>query len=241
MRSESIRIDVDGTRIAGTVAAPATMPGVLFVHGWGGSQERDLERARRIARLGCTCLTFDLRGHGETRAQQASVTREDNLHDVLAAYDALCGQPHVDAHSIAVVGSSYGAYLSALLTAERPVRWLSMRVPALYRDCDWSAPKAGLDRAALEAYRMRHVDHESDRALSAAARFRGDVLLVESANDHLVPHTAVISWIAAFRATRSLTHRIIAGADHALSEAEHRHDYTRLLLGWVSEMVLGAR
>ena len=241
MRSEATGIAVAGTTLAGTIAAPDAMPGVLFVHGWGGSQARDLERARRLARLGCTCLTFDLRGHGATQAQKDHVSREDNLQDVLAAYDTLRRQPHVDEGAIAVVGSSYGAYLAALLTAERPVRWLAMRVPALYRDCDWATPKAGLDRAALETYRLRHVDHESDRALSAAAGFRGDVLLVESEHDALVPHPAVLSWIAAFRQARSLTHRIIAGADHALSEASHRQDYTRLLLGWVSEMVIGAR
>ena len=36
--------------------------GVLFVHGWGGSQQQYLARAREIAALGCVCLTFDLAG-----------------------------------------------------------------------------------------------------------------------------------------------------------------------------------
>jgi dienelactone hydrolase len=63
-RSESIQIDIDDEQMSGTFLSPKSkVPGVLFVHGWGGSQERDLVRAKGIAGLGCVCLTFDLRGH----------------------------------------------------------------------------------------------------------------------------------------------------------------------------------
>src|SRR6185312_16552566 len=108
-------IAVDHQRIAGTLVTPGTLiPGVLFVHGWGGSQEKYLERAHQIAALGCVCLTFNLRGHGETGPQHETVTREDNLRDLIAAYDLLAGQQTVDKDSIAVVGSSYGAYIAAI-------------------------------------------------------------------------------------------------------------------------------
>ena len=69
------------------------MPGVLFVHGWGGSQQRDLTRARGIAGLGCVCLSFDLRGHAQT-GHSETVTREQNLDDLLAAYDLLAQHPY---------------------------------------------------------------------------------------------------------------------------------------------------
>ena len=93
-RDEAIEIHVDDQAIAGTIVAPTrAMPGVLFVHGWGGSQEHYIARAREISALGCVCLTIDLRGHAETESQKATVTREDNLRDVLAAYDVLVSQP----------------------------------------------------------------------------------------------------------------------------------------------------
>src|SRR5918993_4048172 len=111
-RDDRIDIPVDDQQISGTLVTPATVvPGVLFVHGWGGSQEKYLARARQIAALGCVCLTFNLRGHAETEPQHETVTREDNLRDLLAAYDVLASQRMVDKTSIAVVGSSYGAYL----------------------------------------------------------------------------------------------------------------------------------
>ena len=87
---DEIDIVVEGQHIAGTLVSPATLvPGVLFVHGWGGSQQHYLARARQIAALGCVCLTFNLRGHAETELQHETVTREDNLRDLLAAYDLL--------------------------------------------------------------------------------------------------------------------------------------------------------
>ena len=142
-----IEIDVESERIAGTLVAPGTMvPAVLFVHGWGGSQQQYLARAREIAALGCICLTFDLRGHARTEPQQERVSRNDNLMDVLAAYDELVTHPAVDASSVAVVGSSYGGYLAAILTTMRPVKWLALRVPALYKDADWSTPKKELHK-----------------------------------------------------------------------------------------------
>lgn len=240
--SESVDILVDDEHIAGTFLSPPTkLPGVLFVHGWGGSQERDLTRARGIAGLGCICLSFDLRGHALTLAQQQTVTREQNLRDLLAAYDLLVQHPNIDPSAIAVVGTSYGGYLAALLTSLRPVRWLAMRVPALYGDDDWAVPKRQLDRNLLNQLRGRRVVPEENRALAACAEFLGDVLIVESEHDHLVPHSTIMSYRAAFQQTHSLTHRIILGADHGLTNENCQKAYTDILVKWATEMVVGAR
>src|SRR5512141_2423293 len=102
-RDEPVTIVVDEEKIAGTIVAPSRrVPGVLFVHGWGGSQDQYIARAREVAALGCICLTFDLRGHVQTQAQKETVSREENLHDVLAAYDVLVRQRGVDPDRIAV-------------------------------------------------------------------------------------------------------------------------------------------
>lgn len=242
MRREPVDVVVQGMRLAGTLAAPETgMPGLLFLHGWNGSQEQDMERAHAIAALGCVCLTFDLRGHAATEALRDSITPKDNLDDALAAYDILAAHPAVDRRAICVVGSSYGAYLAAILTSLRPVKWLSMRVPALYRDSDWTRSKASLDRVQLDAYRNAIVTIEGNKALQAGAAFRGDVLIVESERDDLVPHATIANYIAAFRQARSMTYRVVDGADHALSTPASKRAYASLLVGWIREMLLGAR
>lgn len=241
-RSETTDIAVEGTRLAGTLLAPgSTIPGVLFVHGWGGCQERDLGRAQQIAALGCICLTFDMRGHVRTEALRQTVTRDQNLADVVAAYDHLRMRPHVDPDSILVVGASYGGYLAAILTSLRPVKWLALRVPALYADRDWDRPKRSLDRRLLDDYRSRVLDPDDNRALRACRDFRGDVLIVESGHDHLVPHPVIVSYRNAFAHTHSVTYRIIDEADHALSSPACQRAYTSTLLGWTAEMIFGAR
>jgi len=241
-RANRIDIPVDGKRLAGTLVGPETMvPGVLLVHGWDGSQQEYLARAHEIASLGCICLTFDLRGHVRHAADRDSVTREDNLRDLLAAYDMLVGHPAVDPGAIALVGSSYGGYLSALVTAMRPVRWLALRVPALYPDSDWHVPKARLDRGVLAAYRRRPVALHENRALAACAKFQGDVLVVESEHDQLVPHQTIQNYMSAFREASSLTYRMISDADHGLSQTDWQQTYTSLLVHWMTEMVLSAR
>src|SRR5437763_16638983 len=111
VRDQTIDVVVGEGRLSGTLITPGTqIPGVLFVHGWGGSQQQYLTRAREVAALGCVCLTFDLRGHAETRTQYEAVSREQNLLDVVAAYDVIASNPNGDRSAIAVVGSSYGGH-----------------------------------------------------------------------------------------------------------------------------------
>lgn len=240
---DRVDIAIDDEHIAGTLITPAAaFPGVLFVHGWGGTQEQYLGRAREIAALGCFCLTFDLRGHARTKPRHDTVTREDNLRDVMAAYDLLVAQRNIDRTAIAVVGSSYGGYLAAILTSLRPVKWLALRAPALYKDAGWTLPKVQLNQDAdLHAYRRRALRADEDRALKACSAFRGDVLIVESEQDTIVPHPAIANYVAACAAARSLTYRVIGSADHGLSEQSWQQAYTALLVNWLTEMVIGAR
>lgn len=240
--SNRLNLKVGDEVLEGTILTPARLiPGVLFVHGWGGSQEQDMRRAEDIAQMGCVCFTFDLRGHAKSEPRRMEVTRDDGLTDVLAAYDFLLGQPMVDKNAIAVVGTSYGGYLATLLTQLRPVHWLALRVPALYPDADWKTPKALLDRRKIAQFRNRFRGVRKNRSLEACARFRGDVLIVESEHDTVVPHPTMASFIAAFTSANSLSYRVIKGGDHSLRDEAPRKTYHDLLVTWISEMVRGAR
>ncbi len=242
-RDQTIDVVVGDGRVSGTLITPGTqIPGVLFVHGWGGSQQQYLVRAREVAALGCVCLTFDLRGHAATSAQYEKVSREHNLGDVIAAYDVLAGNPNVDSSAIAVVGSSYGGYLAAILTSMRSVKWLALRAPALYLDSGWELPKLQLHRDHdLVAYRQKLIPPAENRALRACMVFQGDVLVIESENDSVVPHAVITSYVEACTRAHSLTSRVIQGADHGLSDEGSQRSYTSLLVNWMTEMVQGAR
>lgn len=242
MHREKVRFLAGESQIDGTFATPETgVPGILFLHGWSGSQESDLRRAADIAGLGCLCLTFDLRGHAATREMRDRVTPRQNFEDVVAAYDVLVSHPMVDKRAVAVIGSSYGAYLAPLLSEVRPVRWMSLRVPAIYRDQHWEKPKGKIDRIDLNLFRSQEMGPRENRALAACAAFKGDALVIESESDDYIPHPTIANYVASFRRVRSLTYRVISGADHGLSDERSRAAYTRLLVGWIKEMVIGAR
>src|SRR5262245_25563714 len=242
-RDEPVYIRVEDEHILGTLITPGTlMPGVLFVHGWGGDQHQYVIRAGELATLGCVSLTFDLRGHAQTQAQFDTVSREDGMRDVLAAYDFLAAQRNVDSDSIAVVGSSYGGYLAALLTALRPVKWLALRAPGLYKDSEWRLPKLQLRREqALEKYRLQAITPDESNALRVCREFTGDVLIVESQNDTVIPHQVIVNYREACIHAKSLTYRVLEGADHGLSNEAWHRAYTVLLVNWFSEVVLAKK
>jgi uncharacterized protein len=232
------RIAVDHQTVAGRLLLPAESgdgwPAALFIHGWGGSQRQDLGAAKQLVGLGWACLTFNLRGHARTRHQRDMVTRADNLQDALAAYDALAAVPGIDAARVGVVGSSYGGYLAMLLTAERKVRWLALRAPALYKDADFDRPKRELNLDAdLPAYRRRALGPADNRALRSAAAFAGDVLVVESEHDTVIPGQVLANYLKSLSAAQSVTHKIIAGADHGLTQSAWQREYGRLVSDWL--------
>lgn len=242
-RLSTLEIPVDGERLSATLLAPATLqPGVLFVHGWGGHQQHNLVRAREAVGLGCICMTFDLRGHARDAAQRETVSRAQNLEDLLAAYDTLAATPGVDPEAIAIVGISYGGYLAAVTTSLRHVRWLALRSPALYPDVGWDAPKTSLNAdPGLWDYRQTPLRPADNRALSSASAFDGDVLLVAAERDVIVPLQVHRNFEGAFATARSVTTRVIRGADHALTEKRHQLQYTGHLMDWLTDVIVGTR
>jgi pimeloyl-ACP methyl ester carboxylesterase len=235
-----VRIAVDRQHVQGKLLLPSGVegrrPAALFVHGWGSSQRRSIGKGRALVAHRWVCLTFNLRGHARTRAQRDSVTRAQNLRDVIAAYDCLLSRPEVDAGRIAVVGSSYGGYLAVLLTLERKVRWLALRAPAIYKDDDFDRPKRELNLDPdLPAYRRRSLPPEANMVLTAASRFAGDVLIVESEHDTVIPHPVIANYLRAFAAAASVSHEVIKNADHGMTQTAWRTAWGRTLVRWLTD------
>jgi dipeptidyl aminopeptidase/acylaminoacyl peptidase len=243
LRNEPVDIAVDGQIIYGTLfIPPKVVGGVLFAHGWGGNRQQYVTRASAIAELGYLCLTFDMRGHARDVDQRETVSRADSLRDLLAAYDLLAAQPGIDSSVMGIVGSSYGAYLAAITTSLRPFPWLALRAPALYKDDDWELPKVQLHQDPdFSSYRRHPEGPENNRALQACAAFRGEVLIVESEHDDTVPHQVIENYFAACMSARSVTRRLIKGADHSLSDPAWQRESTSYLVEWFKERRAGDR
>lgn len=232
---------VPGSGLAGWKVAAAPAPAALFLHGWDADRQEMAGPMAEAAALGFSCLAYDLRGHGATCAQRESVTPRASLDDALAAYDLLANAPGVDPQAVAVVGTSFGAWLALQLTLHRPVRWLSLRVPALYPDDCLDHPKEALDPEMLQRYRRRPPTAAGDRALAAAEAFEGEVLVVWSGEDELLPADQCQAFRGAFPNAAALTVRRITGADHALGQRKWRAEYRTLLRDWLQTSLLRLR
>lgn len=227
--------------IRGTLVSPHRLrrknPGVLFIHGWASNQAGYIPRAEAVSKHDAICLTFDMRGHGESDGKLEKLSKHDHLNDVLAAYDFLVSQKKVDKDKIGVVGASYGGYLASLLTSKRPVKWLALRVPALYADESFDAPSGKMTEKSKLAYLKKKHSPSENMALETLRAFHGSVLFVESENDEEIPGQVISNYLGAINSRERLARRIIRGADHALSKPEWKQQFIDILSEWFKEQL----
>ena len=208
-------------------------PGLLVLPGWddAGQHQFDALRARLEGR-GWLCRRADMPDSNWPAARRAKVSRASALCRALQEYYAL--DSAVQGGPITVAGCDFGAYIGAFLAVARPVRHLILRSPTLYADAGWSAPKEALDRGGVARYRALPIAPSQNRALACCARFEGDVLLVESGHDRVMPPAVAASYAAAFSRARSLSRHTLQGADHPLTDPAWQDAYGRLVVGWLT-------
>lgn len=237
---KDLDLQVDGLMLKAElfdgVTTRDTRPAVLLIHGWESAQDRMFSLAEELSHAGCVCLTVDLRGHGKSEGDHRVCSRKEFLRDVVAAYDLLVAQTDVDRDLVFAIGSSFGGYLAALLTAERPIRGVALRVPADYRD-------EGFDTSLYEQrgqgehtdWRSRPHAVDETAALRAIHSFTGPVLVVESELDELVPQATVASYGEAVAEQQNLTYVVMKAAPHSISRhPELQKEFARIVTSWLT-------
>jgi uncharacterized protein len=225
MQVEAIELDGEGHTLAAHVAVPepttTRAAGLLFVHGLGSSQAGYIARAEIVAtEIEVVCLAFDLGGHGASGGVLEELSPRDHLGDLRVAFDHLAGLEEVDGDRIGLCGASYGAYLAALFVAERPVKRLLLRAPAVYADDDLDVPMGQWSRA--------RPGRPSTIAFQQLRAFPGEVLVVESELDAVIPRSLIDRYAASSpRAQRA----VIYGAGHAL-EPKFERAFIEIVCDW---------
>jgi alpha-beta hydrolase superfamily lysophospholipase len=172
----------DGLAYALWLPAEAEPPsaGVLVLHGAGSQKESHFDFARAAIALGLGVLSFDQRGHGESRGclDGRAVT------DVVAMAGVLRGALAPPA-AVALRGSSLGAYLAILAAADARAQAVVAICPAsaggLRRGLARDAFSFAADRPALEALL------DSGELEPAVAALRCPLLLLHAQGDEQVP------------------------------------------------------
>ncbi len=222
-----VSLTSDDRVLAGTVVSADAPSGaaVLFLHGLGSGRATNVERAEAVCRRhSATCLAIDLGGHGDSTGRLTQMTPRMNLADVVSAYDWLASVPGVEPGRIGVCAASYGAYLSVLLTAFRPVNRILMRAPALYADdC--------FDRVLSE--RRAGDPATAPTPLAHLALFPGAVTVVESEHDEVISRDTIAAYLAALP---TAAHVIQPDARHALTDPVWRETFQRIVVEFFATM-----
>lgn len=236
----------DGVMLHGLLYMPAgsaagTQPPVLLsVHGGPTAQARPTFEPTRQYLLTRGIAVFDLNyrgstGYGKTFARlNDGRLRENELYDLEDAVRWLRGTGRVDASRVAIMGGSYGGYLTMAGMA---------RLPHLFRAgvasvgvSDWVTALEGASPSLKASDRIEYgdIDDADDRAFFRAispiehiAGVRAPVMVLHGANDPRDPVTESDRYVRAIRerggvveylrfpdeghGVRRLSNRIIAG------------------------------
>ena len=239
---QKVSFIVGGNKLAACIFFPENPkeknPAILFVHGWTSAMERSFQYAEKLSKLGYICFLFDMRGHGQSEGDIKIFTIKEFLDDVLTAYDFLLNIEVVDKENISAVGSSFGGYLVTLLSEKRKLKNLALRVPADYKNEDFDKSKyeySGAENLEIVAWRKKVKKPNDTFALSAISKFDGEVLIIESEKDTIVPHETILNYINAVKNKQKLTHRVMKDAPHSIKEGKFRDEVTKILEEWFSK------
>lgn len=241
MAAEPIEFEVNGLTLRGNLHlsdGEGKDLALLFLHGWTGRPNDDA--AEFLASHGFSAMTFSLSGHSSSDGKIEEQTRKKSFQEVLAAYDFFKAKLP-NGIKIGVAGSSYGGYLAVLLSAERPVRCLSLRVPANYSDEEFTEPQlrqtAEFNPAVVEWRRMSLNYHEA-KSLTALHKFGGSVQIFEAEKDEQVPHQTVQNYVNAVADKSKLDYHLMEGWPHSLGNNKERNDqYRGILLNWLNQQI----
>jgi alpha/beta superfamily hydrolase len=214
---ERFAVAVGGDAVVGVLHRPegARAPCAVACHGMGASKDSDkyLLLARDFPPAGIALARFDFRGSGESGGSSESATIESRIADVEAVLDHLAHHPGLDGR-MGLLGSSLGGFVSLWVGARRPaVPVVTWNAPARLDDLERGLAEASGPAPALIA------EVQAGRFAEVPRGARG-VLVVHADRDEVVPLPHAHLILGRVGEPRAL--RIVAGADHRLSEPGHR-------------------
>jgi hypothetical protein len=235
---QKIEITNTGQRMNGTLFVPTSQdksPGVIFFHGLTSSEARYVGMAERLLENGIAALTINLRGHGTSEGVLSSLSLMDSISDAIAAYDFFAVQSGVDASRIGICGSSYGATLAAAVTAKRAVKSLLLRAPAAYTDAMIAMNFDDLMKQEDDVFKSMN-DLESTRAIQDVSTFRGNLFVVASENDDIIPLKIPEAYFNAAISAEQKEFEIMKGAPHGLGRRpDLLEEFTVKMTNWFAK------
>jgi len=238
MNIRQIEIKVDGQTIRGNIYEAEDSNediGFIFIHGWTGLPNEDA--AAILANNGFTSMTISLRGHNNSDGDINVVSRQDSLKDAVVAYDFFKSkEPKIT--RVGLIGNSYGGYTAALLSTERSIDCLSLRVPAGYPDEGFNEPQMGHgnDDPFVLKWRIQATAFADNIAYKAIHNFAGNIQIIEAEHDNQVHTQTVKNYVNAISNIDQLEYHMMKDWPHSLGRDPKRNkEFQEILLAWVNK------
>ena len=194
----------DGTPISAFVYLPPgarpdrSAPAIVYVHGGPAAQHMNgwTPLVQYLVSHGFAVIAPNYRGStGFGRAFEEANMRDmggGDLRDVVAAGETIAASGYVDPRRVAVMGGSYGGYLTLMALTKHPDRWAAG--VAIVPFANWFTEYEHEDQTLRDSDRARMGDPLEDAALWRdrspiffADRIRAPLLVLAGANDVRCP------------------------------------------------------
>ena len=221
MSESRFRVTVGAAEVAGVLHVPdgpGPWPCVVACHGMGASKDSDkyLLLGRELPATGLALARFDFRGSGESGGRHEEATIETRVADLEGVLDHLAKLPELNGR-FGLLGSSLGGYVALWAAAARaggaPLPVVTWNAPVSLRELPGADPEQAGRALVAEVLR-------GDRAEAPAGVAR--VLVIQADRDEVVPPVHGRRLFERTAEPRAL--HVIAGADHRLSDPEHRRE-----------------
>ncbi|HEX4774242.1 MAG TPA: alpha/beta fold hydrolase [Candidatus Saccharimonadales bacterium] len=221
-------------KLSGTLALPEVVEpvaGVVLFHGMTSSENSYAPLAESLAAQGIAGLAVSMRGHGDSEGGFATCTVAEAINDGLAAYDFLTSHQAIDASRIGLLGSSVGAILALITTEKRNVKSLVLRAPAVYTPEMLQLSMA--DTMTNEGSQFHEVnDLLKTPAGKAVAVYTGNLLVIASENDTIIPASVTNDYIGIADKAGRKELIVLQGAPHNLSGTAWKDECNRIASDW---------
>jgi pimeloyl-ACP methyl ester carboxylesterase len=223
--SEEFSFEAGSERLAATriVSSSGKPPGVVSFHGLGVAATRARIRylLDHLAEHGVSSICFDFSGNGESSGEFASASLRIRAAESLAAAKLLA-----ETEPRAIVGTSMGAHLAALVSP-------AIRPSSLVLFCPAAYPEQAADEkfdANFVKFNNRVVAPEALRAspaLQALRSFTGNLLVVAAREDRVIPAGVIDLYLESAALARTKRVIWLDGCDHFVHPWLQQHPAER--------------
>ena len=233
MKTEKVSFISEGCKISGILHLPEkeNPPCVVASHGLlsGKDSEKYIALGERLSQEGVAMLRFDFRGIGESEGTEEDNTVSKKVADLGEAINFVRSHPAL-ANRIGLLGSSLGGFLSLIkASVDKEIRAIVIWATPLHMDDLKSKERDEDTPLPPEAFFKDLPKHRLFPLLPKVS----NCLVIHGEKDELVPLNQAWEIFQNLCAPKEI--HVIGGADHRLTDPQHRQRAMDLSVEWFNE------